>query len=129
MAKRERNKRAARKARQKERARVEEARAIAAENEKPTSRSFFKGSSNKSAKKPKAKAKSVPKQDRKGIQKVTGYFGDVRAEMRQVTWPNPVELRNYSVAVIGALIVIGVAVWLIDTGFVAALVQYTNLRG
>lgn len=125
MAKRERNKRAARKARQQERARVEEARAAANANEKPKSRSFFKSSSNKSS----TKTKAIAKQDRKGLQKVTGYFSDVRAEMRLVTWPSPSELRAYSVAVIGALIIFGVAVWLVDTGFVAGLVQFTGLRG
>ena len=34
-----------------------------------------------------------------------------------------------AVAVIAMLIVFGAAIWLIDTGFVAALVQFTGLRG
>jgi preprotein translocase subunit SecE len=63
------------------------------------------------------------------LQKLTGYFADVRTEMRQVTWPSRVELRNYSIAVIATLIVFGLAIWLVDTGFVAGLVQYTGLRG
>lgn len=49
--------------------------------------------------------------------------------MHQVTWPTKVELRNYSIAVIATLIVFGVVIWLVDTGFVAALVQFTGLRG
>lgn len=128
MAKRERNKRAARKARQQERERVATAQAAAASGaKKEESKSLFK-KSDKSSGKP-AKKTAVAKADRKGLQVVTGYFSDVRYEMHQVTWPSRTELRNYSVAVIAALIVFGVAIWLVDTGFVAALVQFTGLRG
>lgn len=131
MAKRERNKRAARKARQKERERVANAQAIAAAHAPAeSSKSFFR-KKDKSAK-PSAKSSkstAVAKADRKGFQKVTGYFADVRSEMRQVTWPSRLELRNYSVAVIATLIVFGVAIWLVDTGVVAALVQFTKFRG
>ena len=124
MAKRERNKRSARKARQQERARKEAAQ-VAAAPTKAESRSLFKGNSDKSS----PKAKAIAKADRKGMAKVTGYFGDVRSEMRKVTWPTGSELRSYSVAVIATLIVFGVVIWLVDTAFVAGLVQYTGLRG
>lgn len=125
MAKRERNKRAARKARQQERERIAAAQAVSAANTPQKSKSLFSKSTNKDDKKPK----TVSKADRKGFQVVTGYFSDVRAEMHQVTWPSRTELRNYSIAVIIMLIIFGVAIWLIDTGFVAALVRYTGLRG
>ena len=127
MAKRERNKRSARKACQQERERVAAAQAAAASGVKEDKKSLFK-KSGKSSDKPAKKA-VVAKADRKGLQVVTGYFSDVRYEMRQVTWPSQNELRNYSLAVIAALIVFGVAIWLVDTGFVAGLVQYTGLRG
>ena len=124
MAKRERNKRAARKARQQERERIAAAQAVSAANAPQKSKSIF-SKSDKSEK----KQKTVAKADRKGFQVVTGYFSDVRAEMHQVTWPSRIELRNYTVAVIVMLIIFGVAIWLVDTGFVAALVRYTGLRG
>ncbi len=127
MAKRERNKRAARKARQQERERIAAAQAASAPKNEKKSKSLFNKSEKASGK--SSKTKAVAKADRKGIQVVTGYFSDVRAEMRQVTWPSRVELRNYSLAVIAALIVFGVAIWLVDTGFVAGLVNYTSLRG
>ena len=63
------------------------------------------------------------------IGRARSYVSAVRAEMRRVTWPGRPELTNYSVAVVAMLIVFGVAVWLIDTGFVAALVAFTSLRG
>ncbi len=124
MAKRERNKRSARKARQQERERVAAAQAIA-EASQPKKKKLVK----KSAGKPAAKKAAISKADRRGVQKVTGYFSDVRAEMHQVTWPTRIELRNYSVAVIISLIIFGLFVWLVDTGFVAGLVQYVGLRG
>ena len=127
MAKRERNKRAARKARQQERERVAVAQAAANPNESASSKKPVKQGGRPATKVPRTAA--VSKADRKGLQKLTGYFADVRTEMRQVTWPSRVELRNYSIAVIATLIVFGLAIWLVDTGFVAGLVQYTGLRG
>ncbi len=126
MAKRERNKRSARKARQQERARKEAAQAVAAPSKDEKSHSLFKGKQDKSS---KPKATAIAKADRKGLAVVTGYLGDVRQEMRKVTWPTAAEMRSYSFAVIVTLIVFGVAIWLVDTGFVAGLVQYTGLRG
>ena len=49
--------------------------------------------------------------------------------MRKVTWPSATELRSYSLAVIATLIAFGIVIWLVDTGIVAGLVQYTSLRG
>ena len=63
------------------------------------------------------------------VARTKNYFSDVRSEMRRVTWPSRTELTNYSVAVIATLIVFGVAIWAVDTGFVAALVAFTSLRG
>ena len=125
MAKRQRNKRSARKARQQERARVEAAREVAGAAQESSKKSLFKKDSGG---RKATKNVTVAKADRKGFGKGTGYFGDVRTEMRQVTWPSRTELRNYSVAVIATLIVFGVIIWLVDTGFVAALVQFTSLR-
>lgn len=127
MAKRERNKRSARKARQQERERVAAARAASGVDEQSSKKSFFKGSGDSGRKATKNVA--VTKADRKGFGIVTGYFSDVRSEMRQVTWPPREELRNYSVAVIATLIVFGVAIWAVDTGFVAMLAKYIGLRG
>lgn len=130
MAKKDRNKRAARKARQAERERVAAARALTtASAPSKSSKSFFKKSGSAPAKAKTSNYKAVAKADRKGISKVTGYFSDVRTEMHQVTWPTRNELKNYSIAVIVMLIVFGAVLWLVDTGFVALLVQYTGLRG
>ena len=76
------------------------------------------------------KASSAKKEGKGGLfGRLGAYLGDVRGEMHRVVWPSKPELKNYSVAVIAMLIVCGIAVWLVDTGFVALLVGFTGLRG
>ena len=124
MANKERNKRAARKARQEERKRLEAEHAASGHapkaDEAPKASRFKKESSGSAAAKP-AKEKKPGK--------IKTYFSDVKTEMHQVTWPSRSELRNYSVAVIAMLIVFGVCLWAVDNGFVALIVAFTGLRG
>ena len=125
MANKDRNKRSVRKARAAERARVEAAQATSAPQV---------SSSKKAAKEvatPKVVAKKETKPDKKpGIfKRFANYLGDVRSEMHRVVWPSKSELKSYSIAVVILLIVLGVIIWLVDTGVVAALVGYTGLRG
>ncbi len=123
MANKDRQKRSARKARAAERKELEEKHAISA--------------GNTSSKAAPAQAKAQPKKDAKKKDAKKGgffsgiktWFSDVKSEMHRVTWPSKSELKNYSVAVIAMLVIFGVAVWLVDTGVVAALVGYSGLRG
>ena len=123
MPNKDRNKRSVRQARQRERA---EREALAAQ----ASSGAAKSKATKSATTKKAAPAKVAATKKTGfLAGVRSYFGAVRAEMRRVTWPSKDELTNYSVAVVAMLIVFGVAVWLVDTGFVALLVGFTGLRG
>ena len=119
MSNKDRNKRANRQARQRERAEREALAAEASDNK-------VKKSSSASEKAP---VKVEANKNNGVFGRVRKYFGDVKAEMRRVTWPSPMELRNYSIAVIATLIVFGVAIWLVDTGFVQLLVSFAGLRG
>lgn len=115
MANKNRQKRSARKARAAERKELEERRAASVPADEK-------------------KAKAVAKAEAKKVEvkkpgKVRAWFGDVKSEMKRVTWPSKADLKNYSVAVIAMLIVFGVAVWLVDTGVVSLLVGYSGLRG
>ena len=126
MSNKDRNKRSARQARQRERA---EREALVAESQSKDkvakAAKAAKSQSSKAA--PSVKVSSANKNT--GIvARTKGYFGDVRSEMRRVTWPGRTELTNYSMAVIAMLVVFGVVVWLVDTGVVAGLVGFTNLR-
>lgn len=122
MAKKERQKRSARKARAAERAELEATRAASQagsmEQAKKADASVAKASTKK------ADSKPAKKQGR-----IRSYLSAVKSEMHRVVWPDKDELRSYSVAVIVMLIVFGVCVWLVDTGFVAVLVGFTGLRG
>ena len=124
MANKERNKRSARQARQRERAELEAIQAEQAAN----AGSKSKKAASQSAKKAPVKVQSSTKNTGL-IGRARNYISEVRAEMRRVTWPGRPELTNYSVAVVAMLIVFGIAVWLVDTGFVAGLVAFTSLRG
>ena len=122
MPNKDRNKRAVRQARQRERAEREALVAESQANSKAAKGA--KAQASKAA--PSVKVSSANKNN--GIvARTKGYFGDVRSEMRRVTWPSRNELSNYSVAVIAMLVVFGVVVWLVDTGVVAALVGFTSL--
>jgi preprotein translocase subunit SecE len=78
-------------------------------------------------KKPKQKAaatsasKQTPARDASGKPKKVGiftriknYLGEVRAEMRRVTWPTRQELVNASLIVVAALVFFGVYIAIID---------------
>ena len=121
MPNKDRNKRSVRQQRQRERA---ERDALVADS---TAKANGKKAVAKDSK--KAPVKVSTNKPTGLVGRTKQYLSDVRAEMRRVTWPSKTELTNYSVAVIAMLIVFGVAVWLVDTGFVAGLVALTSLRG
>ena len=119
MANKERNKRSARQARAREREELQKAQEASA----PA------GKTNKPVKSEQKSDKAAAKKNETGIIASTKrYFGEVRTEMHRVVWPSKSELTNYSAAVIASLVIFGVAVWLVDTGFVALLVGLTGLH-
>ena len=120
MANKDRQKRSVRKARAEERARVEAAQAAST----PVA-----GSQDAQKEPSKAVAKTEKNKKPGFFKRIGNWFGDVKAEMRRVTWPSKTELKNYSLAVIVMLVIFGVVIWLVDSGIVAALVGYTSLRG
>lgn len=127
MAKKERQRRSARQARQRERVAHE------AQQEAAASSDESKGSkkvARSEGRKPAASSTRDGKEEtpkKKG--RIRTYFGAVRGELHRVSWPSRSELTNYSVAVIVALVVVGVIVWLVDTGFLNLMFQFTKLRG
>lgn len=122
MANKDRQKRSARKARADERARLEAIQASSA----PAGDSQ---AAPKKAEGSKSPAKTEKNKKPGFFKRIANWFGDVKTEMRRVTWPTKDELKSYSVAVIAMLIVFGVLIWLVDTGIVAVLAGFTGLRG
>ena len=123
MPNKDRQKRSVRKARAAERQELEARRAASAPADVKKKGVLAAKDDTKKPAKAAAKKNSGPF---KGIRE---WFAGVRGEMKRVTWPSKDELKNYSVAVVAMLIVFGVAVALVDTGVVSALVGFSGLRG
>jgi len=51
------------------------------------------------------------------------YLGEVRAEVRKVTWPGWDELRKSTVVIIIFIIILGIIISVMDYGFSLLLVQ------
>jgi preprotein translocase subunit SecE len=51
------------------------------------------------------------------------YLGEVRAEVRKVTWPGWDELRKSTVVIIIFVIILGIIISVMDYGFSLLLVQ------
>ena len=56
------------------------------------------------------------------------YLDGVRLEMRRVTWPTKVEMVKYSCSTITMLLLTGGVVWAIDNGFIAGIIAFSGLR-
>lgn len=127
MPNKDRHKRSVRKARAAERARLEAARAESV----PSNGSSKKPTKAELKAEKKAAEKAAEKKGKKpGIfKRFRNYLGDVRSEMHRVVWPSKSELKSYSIAIIGMLVVFGLLIWLVDSGILAALVGFTGLRG
>ena len=50
------------------------------------------------------------------INKVTGFLGNVKAELDKVTWPTRKDTYASTVVVIVLVLLIAVYLWLVDTG-------------
>jgi len=55
--------------------------------------------------------------------RIARSFKDMYAELKKVTWPQRSELINYSLVVLGFMVVMGVVIFAIDAG-AGALVQW-----
>ena len=57
------------------------------------------------------------------VRDVGTFFGQVRAEMRKVTWPDKQQLRQATTAVIVIVAVLGLVIYLMDLALQAVLVR------
>ena len=55
--------------------------------------------------------------------RIARSFKDMYAELKKVTWPQRSELINYSLVVLGFIIVMGIVIFAIDAG-AGALVKF-----
>ncbi len=70
----------------------------------------------------KATAKSVTKANNgKPKKSIVKYFKDARSEFKKVVWPSRKQVVNNTIVVIVCMVVSGLAIWALDTGFVSIL--------
>ena len=53
--------------------------------------------------------------------KVTGFLGNVKAELEKVTWPSRQDTYGSTIIVIVLVLLIAVFLWAIDTGLSTAI--------
>lgn len=66
-------------------------------------------------------AKAMAKASKKPKKSIVKYFKDARSEFKKVVWPSRKQVFNNTVVVIIAMVVSGLAIWALDTGFVSLL--------
>ncbi len=57
------------------------------------------------------------------VRDVGTFFGQVRAEMRKVTWPDRQQLRQATIAIIVFVLVLGLLIFIMDWALQVVLVQ------
>jgi preprotein translocase subunit SecE len=57
------------------------------------------------------------------LHSVVGFYNDVIAEMRKVTWPERVQIRQATIAIIIFVLLIGLVIFLLDVVLQGVLVR------
>ena len=57
------------------------------------------------------------------IRAVVGFYNDVVAEMRKVTWPDIPQVRQATIAIIFFVLLVGLAIFLLDLVLSGVLVR------
>ena len=58
-----------------------------------------------------------------GVREIPTFLGEVRQEMRKVTWPDRTQLRQATIAIIVFVMIIGAVIALMDLALQAILVR------
>ena len=58
-----------------------------------------------------------------GVRRIPTFLGEVRQEMRKVTWPDRTQLRQATIAIIVFVLLIGAVIALMDLALQAILVR------
>ena len=135
MAKKSKTQRARASARRAKRKELQEQEALAAEDssspntteEPEQKKGLFKKAEKPAESKPKASEKKPAKKQEKA--KKNGFFSEVRAEMKRVTWPTRQDVIRWSGVVVGALVFFGVYVFILDNWIVTPLLLAISSLG
>lgn len=76
-----------------------------------------------------AKAAAAASGSNKPKRSIVRYFKDARSEFKKVVWPSRKQVVNNTIVVIVALVVSGIAIWALDTGFGSLLMLMLGRNG
>ena len=76
-----------------------------------------------------AKAAAAASSGNKPKRSIVRYFKDARSEFKKVVWPSRKQVVNNTIVVIVALVVSGIAIWALDTGFGSLLMLMLGRNG
>jgi preprotein translocase subunit SecE len=64
-----------------------------------------------------------PRRGRSVVRSVVGFYNDVVAEMRKVTWPDRDQVRQATIAIIIFVLLIGLVIFFLDVALQGVLVK------
>ncbi len=60
-------------------------------------------------------------------EKIKKFFKDNKSEFKKISWPDKKDTTKKTIMVIGSIIIVGAAIFAVDTGFNALFTWLTNL--
>lgn len=58
---------------------------------------------------------------KRGFKSLFSFFSESWAELKKVRWPNRKELTNYTLVVVGTILVVTIYFWVLDIGISAVI--------
>lgn len=58
---------------------------------------------------------------KKSLKSLFSFFSESWAELKKVRWPNRKELTNYTMVVLGTIVVVAIYFWVLDIGISAVI--------
>ncbi|MEF2969070.1 preprotein translocase subunit SecE [Paenibacillus sp. M1] len=58
---------------------------------------------------------------KKSFKSLISFFSESWAELKKVRWPNRKELTNYTLIVLGTIVVVAIYFWVLDIGISAVI--------
>lgn len=90
----------------------------------PRAARFGEGPEGRPARRERAEADS---HEPNAFERTGRFIRDTRAELKRVSWPSAIEVRNTTIITIIAVIFFAVYLWLVDKGFTLLITQIRNL--
>jgi preprotein translocase SecE subunit len=79
--------------------------------------------------KPKSQSGGEPAQRRRGVRRLAEFGGDVRSELAKVDFPNRQQTWQSTMVVIGACVIVGLYLYVLDQAFARLAQKLIELQG